>query len=419
MRIREDRCGRGRLDLRAHQHHRAARAARPAAERDPRQVEGWAAVGDAELGKARQVVEDGREIVGPADREEPVFTCPATATVVTEPGTCGASVTLTPSADDTCSGAAVALLGVPTGEIYGPGVYPIVQTAVDPSGNLATCETTVTVLDGNALTVACEAAMTVDAPSNLCGYPGALSAEVVDVCAPDVTVSSSADRFPVGITDVTFQAENTRGQTATCVTRLTVRDVTAPTVGCGVAAGAAFTVPAVFSAEVADACTATVAAHDARCVVRGADGAFTRVLGGCALSVRDGVVSVTAVPVRDDAGVVIAVDALAITWSVDAVDPSGNLATADCLAPLDASARDRDRDTVPDVVDNCPDVPNVDQRDLDLDGLGDRCDDAPYEMLQALGGSGCAADGTLGGWGLALLAVVMWAGRARRKAARR
>ena len=38
---------------------------------------------------------------------------------------------------------------------------------------------------------------------------------------------------------------------------------------------------------------------------------------------------------------------------------------------------DRDRDTVPDGLDNCPDAANADQRDGDRDGTGDACDAPP------------------------------------------
>jgi subtilisin family serine protease/DNA-binding beta-propeller fold protein YncE len=40
-------------------------------------------------------------------------------------------------------------------------------------------------------------------------------------------------------------------------------------------------------------------------------------------------------------------------------------------------ARDTDRDGVPDAVDNCPTLPNPDQKDVDGDGIGDVCDNCP------------------------------------------
>ena len=35
---------------------------------------------------------------------------------------------------------------------------------------------------------------------------------------------------------------------------------------------------------------------------------------------------------------------------------------------------DKDKDGIPDTLDNCPDSPNADQHDADEDGSGDECD---------------------------------------------
>jgi PKD domain/Thrombospondin type 3 repeat len=67
------------------------------------------------------------------------------------------------------------------------------------------------------------------------------------------------------------------------------------------------------------------------------------------------------------------------TVTVTARDAAGNSAVATTtvtVGPAQGGAPDSDHDTIPDVSDNCPTVPNTDQADADGDGLGDACDNS-------------------------------------------
>lgn len=61
------------------------------------------------------------------------------------------------------------------------------------------------------------------------------------------------------------------------------------------------------------------------------------------------------------------ISALYASAAVQAGPPAAQPSTA-------RSAHDQDGDGLPDAIDNCPTVVNVDQRDLDHDGIGDLCD---------------------------------------------
>ncbi len=65
-----------------------------------------------------------------------------------------------------------------------------------------------------------------------------------------------------------------------------------------------------------------------------------------------------------------------LALACDGEDPAPTPADA---GPTDVEAGppDRDGDGWPDAVDNCPDVPNPEQRDRDGDGIGDACDPCP------------------------------------------
>ena len=56
--------------------------------------------------------------------------------------------------------------------------------------------------------------------------------------------------------------------------------------------------------------------------------------------------------------------------TTDSCDP----ATGECIFTAIPDCADTDQDGVPDPDDNCPEIPNPDQQDLDADGVGDVCD---------------------------------------------
>ncbi len=340
-----------------------------------------------------------------ADTTAPVINCAPTLAVDAPEGVCGAAVTLTATATDACDGNTVTLIG-PNGSldnavVFGPGETRVSITAIDAAGNRSTCETLVTVTGLDPFEIVCDEDLTVQAPADFCGYPEAITATVRDVCAEDLTVESASDSYPLGLTNVLFEGSNERGDTDTCTTRLTVVDVTPPTIDCGVPE-ALREFPTAFTPVATDACSATYVIEGVRCVA--IDGTTETVLTeSCDVVVQDGVsVVVRQVPAYDAAGKVIPADRLEVRWSVTATDPSGNATDVDCAAGLDLDDRDRDNDGIPDLLDNCPDTANTDQLDTDGDGMGDVCDDEPLTGLTAEGSGGCAGGGQAGLLGLAL-----------------
>ncbi len=353
------------------------------------------------------------------DTQAPVLTCGESQTVSADPGVCGALATITATATDGCDSEGVTILGpsgtIDTATFFGPGENAVVLTAVDSSGNKSTCETKVNVVGIDPLEILCDAERVVDAPADFCGFPEAIAADVKDVCAPVVTVKSASDSFPIGVNSVTFEASNDRGETDTCETKLTVRDVTAPSISCGISVDLQ-KLPAAFAPTVTDACSAELSVSNVACYQVNASGAV-EVKEGCEVAVRDDIaVAVTSLPVRNADGEVIPTDELRVQWTVTAEDPSGNKSTLDCSSGIDLSDRDRDRDGIVDSADNCGDVPNASQTDLDLDDIGDACDEAPFEQIKAKGFGGCASGSLTGGLAtlLALLAIAAMRRRAVR-----
>ncbi len=302
-------------------------------------------------------------LVDVVDVTAPAITCPADVLdATTDEGVCRASIDVAAAtAVDACQGTVGLLFLDDAPDFFVPGETTVTHHAIDAFGNESTCVQRVMVRDDEPLVLTCSESETVDAGPDECAWTGIKSALATDNCSDQLKVDVEGT-YPVGTTPVIFTAEDGGGNSDTCTTMLTVRDVTAPSVVCGTAVGA---LPSVIRAIAQDACSATVALENVACA-RVIDGASTAIaLEDCPITVSGDTLEVTGRLVEGE---------LAITWDARATDPSGNSAVVDCEASF---TPDRDQDGITDAIDNCVVTVNGDQTDKDGDGIGDLCDVCP------------------------------------------
>jgi uncharacterized repeat protein (TIGR01451 family) len=295
------------------------------------------------------------------DTAPPTVSCPSDVVLDAPADRCGLAYVLPAAlASDACSGRPVVVSDAPS--IFGVGETLVTTTVFDPAGLSAQCQTKVTVRDVTPLSLACDEAVERVAPADLCGWQGSLTATATDNCALDVTVVERTNTYAVGAQDVEFSAQDAGGYEATCTTRLSVRDETAPVTACPTVAAV---VPFEAAVTATDACGATVALTELTCarVLDGVEEALP--LADCPATIADAKLAVASRPLEGE---------VIVRYVSEATDPSGNRTRLDCDLTLEA---DRDQDGLVDGSDNCPSVANTDQSDRDGDGLGDACDVCP------------------------------------------
>ncbi len=299
-------------------------------------------------------------LVTVVDRVAPTITCPAAVVLEAPVDSCGLAHDLGKAVvADGCYGASVVSFSNAP-QVFGVGETVVTFTALDLGGNAATCTTKVTVEDKTPVVLTCEDAVDREAPADACSWTGTLQATAVDNCSVDAMVLERTNRYKIGTQDVEFSASDESGNATTCVTLLTVKDVTAPVIDCGEPTGP---VPATVTAVAADACTALAEIVDFTCTKVAADGTRTAIDDvTCGVSFEGDTLTVAE---RLEDGT------LEISYSVIADDPSDNRGTKDCTVSFGA---DRDGDGIVDTADNCIDVANTDQVNSDTDNLGDACD---------------------------------------------
>jgi hypothetical protein len=185
------------------------------------------------------------------DTQKPNITCPANQTRSTDPGMCSAVVTYpTPKGTDNC--------GLPTGQpvwvsggttpttsgnnsiaTFQKGINTVTWRATDGAGLTNTCSFRVTVNDTEAPALACPAAMNLFTATNTCNATATYTNPTfTDNCAPTtgtaVRISGlvSGSAFPLGNSNVVFQATDAAGNTRRCTMVVTVTDNQLPVITC-------------------------------------------------------------------------------------------------------------------------------------------------------------------------------------------
>ncbi|NBQ17946.1 HYR domain-containing protein, partial [bacterium] len=173
------------------------------------------------------------------DNELPVITCPGTANISADAGSCTSSASIgAASATDNCSGVIVSHL--PVGP-YPVGTTTVTWTATDASGNTSACNQTVVVTDNEAPVVNCSA-VNVTANNDL-GFCAAIvtvpSPVITDNCGSIAFVTNdfnggtdASDAYPVGTTTITWYVTDIHGNSSSCQQLVTITDNELPTITC-------------------------------------------------------------------------------------------------------------------------------------------------------------------------------------------
>lgn len=204
-----------------------------------------------------QVAQDGGALMAQCtlnitvlDNIAPTVACPATQTRNTDAGQCTALVTHNnPTATDNCSPApTVTHVSGGTGTAQGAttstatfqkGITMVQWKAVDGVGLTKTCTFRVIVNDLEAPTLTCPTPAPVNAAPGLCTAAVTYADPAfADNCAPAsgtstrVSGPTSGANFPVGNTNVTFQATDAAGNTRALTMTVTVVDNQLPVTNC-------------------------------------------------------------------------------------------------------------------------------------------------------------------------------------------
>lgn len=149
--------------------------------------------------------------------------CPANISVDSDPETCGAVVNYeAPVGDDNCEFTISVNDGFDSGAFFPVGTTTVVWTVTDASGNTVSCSFEVTVVDVTPPIITCpEDFLTCDPAIDI-------EVEATDNCGAvsveQIIGPGHGAEYPIGTTEVTYEATDAAGNTATCSFIVTVEE---------------------------------------------------------------------------------------------------------------------------------------------------------------------------------------------------
>ncbi|RPA69155.1 HYR domain-containing protein [Cyclobacteriaceae bacterium YHN15] len=177
-----------------------------------------------------------------ADTEDPVISnCPADTSLSNDAGSCGAIVNWTaPTASDN-SGSVNLSSNFAPGSFFPVGTTLVTYTATDPAGNTAICSFEITVSDNEKPVIFYPGVLEFNVSSSFCeAFIEFPVARATDNCDTEIVVVgtrsdglSFSDPYPLGITIVTYSAEDAAGNRADEIIKtVTNRDFFPPMINC-------------------------------------------------------------------------------------------------------------------------------------------------------------------------------------------
>jgi hypothetical protein len=148
-------------------------------------------------------------------------------------GQCSATnvVLGTPSTSDNCAVSTTVNNG---SEPYAVGTNAVVWTVTDVHGNSALCTQQVIVVDNQAPSITCPAAVTVNADLGQCSATNVVlgTPNTGDNCGVGTTVNNGSEPYAVGTNTVVWTVTDVHGNSAFCTQQVIVVDSQNPTISC-------------------------------------------------------------------------------------------------------------------------------------------------------------------------------------------